>query len=121
MDKKSFKSRKNPRIKTVVTASFKSNDPDDQFKEGVITNFSRTGFFIETVFVFPVNTQIVIDVFLPDEDSPLRLSGEVRNVVLNESVVGGMGVKIYLDKVKDSDKIRLKEFFDLNHIYGWFC
>ena len=86
MDKKSFKSRKNPRIKTVVTASFKSNDPDDQFKEGVITNFSRTGFFIETVFVFPVNTQIVIDVFLPDED-----------------------------------KIRLKEFFDLNHIYGWFC
>jgi len=121
MKKNTFKSRKDPRIQTIVTATFKSNDPDEHAKEGVITNFSRTGLYIETVFVYPVNTPILIDVFLPDESTPLRLTGDIRNVILDEHVIGGMGVKIDNSKISEPDKNRLQEFFDLNHIYGWFC
>lgn len=121
MENKAFKSRKDPRIQTSVTASFRKKETDDQVNEGVVTNFSRTGLYIETEFIFPVNTRIVIDVYLPDENLPLHLKGEVRNVVLDDSVIGGMGIKIDTGKISKTDADRLKEFFDLNNIYGWFC
>lgn len=121
METKAFKSRKDPRIQTQVNASFKKKGPDEEMRKGIVTNFSRTGLYIETEIIFPVNTQIVIEVYLPDESAPLLFEGEVRNVVLDESVIGGMGIKIDPEKISEPDKGRIKEFFDLNHIYGWFC
>jgi Tfp pilus assembly protein PilZ len=121
MENKTFKSRKDLRVQTSVTASFKKNEAGDSMEDGIVTNFSRTGLFIETDSVFPVYTQIVIDVHLPDERDPLHLEGEVRNTVNSEQEIGGMGIKIDTEKISQTNKERLEEFFDLNHIYGWFC
>ncbi len=121
MEEKLFKSRIDTRIQTRVTASFKINNIGDIAKEGVITNFSRSGFFIETDFLLPVNSRIIIDMVLPEENTALQLAGEVRNIVGAESAESGMGVKIHENNISEEDKNRLKEFFDLNHIYGWFC
>ncbi|MBN2442943.1 MAG: PilZ domain-containing protein [Spirochaetales bacterium] len=121
MEDKLFKSRINTRISTSVKASFSINRPGESVKEGVITNFSRSGLFIKTENILPVNSHVVIDILLPEEDTSLHLVGEVRNIVDAESAEKGMGIKIQEENISKDDKNRLKEFFDLNHIYGWFC
>ncbi|MBN2533743.1 MAG: PilZ domain-containing protein [Spirochaetales bacterium] len=121
MENNVFKSRKDPRIRTAVTASFRKLKSDDRQKDGIVTNFSRTGLYVETEFVFPVSTQVYIDVYLPEEKLPLHLEGEVRNVIPDDTAIGGMGIQIDTAKINNTDKERLEEFFNLNHIYGWFC
>jgi hypothetical protein len=121
MEEKVFKSRGDPRIQTLVKVAFKTDNSSDAMEEGIITNFSRSGLFIEASTILSVNSHIIINVFLPDEKIPLLLVGEVRNVVESESGEGGMGIKIFEDRISDEEKERLEEFFDLNHIYGWFC
>ena len=123
MKNRPFKRRQDPRIKIEIKVLFKSTKVEkESFLEAKITNFSRSGLFIETSKVYPLNTNVELKAFLPDENKPIKLKGQVSNIAkYSLQTNSGLGIRIHKEKIEESSENKLKEFFELNHIYGWFC
>ncbi|MBN1696599.1 MAG: PilZ domain-containing protein [Spirochaetales bacterium] len=120
MNESKFISRKNPRVKSDINAEFRSQSRESgSFSQGIITNFSRSGLFIASETVFQAGTLIELRVYLDETEHVVTLKGTV--VTRKADPEKGMGVAIDIGFISETDKIKLKEFFDLNHIYGWFC
>jgi len=123
MESKQFKSRENPRIKLKLKANLKDKkDTSSYFTRGIITNFSRSGLFIQSNKLYLKGSIIIIRLSLPNEKKPLHLNGTVVSIIQAKGKEkGGMGIKIFKEKLNSKEAERLKVFFDLNNIYGWFC
>ena len=122
-EKIEFKGRNHPRIKVKLKALLtREGIGEGNPRLGEIINFSRSGLFVISEEFFPIGAWIKIEIDIDKADNPLFLIGSVVSSKQgNAEKKNGMGIKIDIKKISEDDQQKLKSFFDLNHIYGWFC
>lgn len=119
MDKSTFYSRKDPRIKIRIDISIYRNDERPPVILETV-DLSRTGICVEGDEVLPVNTPVVVNFFLPDEQEPVEATGVVSWSDPSGKTSGksGMGIQLF-DLSRESERA-LEVFFDSQNYYGWF-
>jgi Tfp pilus assembly protein PilZ len=121
MTDKIFHKRANLRAAVDLKVLFKIKGKESH-TEARVTNFSHNGLFITTSIIPTLNKEIEMLLFLPEEQNPISIKGEVTSIPVDRAKFGeGMGIRIIKESISSGSKEKLKEFFDAMHIYGWFC
>ena len=123
MEDKNLHSRNGIRINKDLKVSFRNAADKGAFYENFTIDISRSGLFIKTSQIYPLNTELEIKLFLEDEDEkdePLEFIALVSRVVSDtDEELSGLGIKI--KNISSNEHQRLEGFMNLLNYYGWFC
>ncbi len=103
--------RQHPRatLKTEVHLGSESN-----FYTGFMNDISEGGLFVATHQVMARGTKLMLEFSLPDDESPIRVTGEVRwTREYNPSSDGAPGLGFQFLDLSASDRARIESFVKL--------
>jgi len=110
--------RRFKRLEINITAVFKPTQTTDKAAKaysGKVVNISGAGLFVHTSNLFPIRTQLKLEISLPNELVPLEMNGMViwmADKSLQSDCFPGMGVQ-FIDVDSEKQK-ELLEFIDRN-------
>jgi len=121
MEDNILKGRKEIRINKDLKISFrKATSENEKFSENLAIDISRSGLFIKTNQIYPLDTELEIKLLLEPEEDPIQFTALVSRVVSDSAgELSGLGIKI--KNMGTDDHQRFEGFINLLNYYGWFC
>jgi uncharacterized protein (TIGR02266 family) len=103
--------RKFPRYEARLRVQVQSGSDPDKVLSDYSVNLSTGGVFIETGELLPVDTPLIIEFILPEDDSSIKCAGRVAwtnhpESIKNPSLPAGMGLQFLNMSLDDMDAIR---------------
>ncbi|MBN1411070.1 MAG: PilZ domain-containing protein [Spirochaetales bacterium] len=119
-----FRKRSHPRINVRIPAIIKELEGAGRTEKGLIINISREGLFLAVKEPFERGIAVEIRFSIPDNGTDVAVDGKIEYMMEENELRGfttGLGISLNSKDIPEDIKIKLKDFFNSMHIYGWFC